>query len=78
MSGFAVCDGCGKGPRLLCSRCWKCKAECCECFVKKQQVAHCCNAECQWAGAVSDCLTPKHEPRELLCPVCNEVVEIDS
>ncbi len=32
----------------------------------------CMSDECGWVGLMSDCLHPKHDPDNLLCPKCHE------
>ena len=38
-------------------------------------VADCCNADCGWKGLASECVTPKHDTNEILCPKCHEITE---
>lgn len=35
----------------------------------------CRNDRCRWPGLSEDCVHPRHEPAELLCPDCCDVVE---
>jgi len=38
-------------------------------------VADCGNPECGWKGLASECVTPKHQLDEVLCPMCHDVTE---
>ena len=39
----------------------------------QEVMVYCCNAACQWSGAVSQMVHPKHQPTYWLCPECGEV-----
>lgn len=32
----------------------------------------CMSDVCSWAGLMSECVHPKHDPDNLLCPECHE------
>ena len=38
-------------------------------------IVECCNADCDWSGYSTDCVTFKHDQTYMMCPQCHEVVE---
>lgn len=71
-------------PRLLgyaecrCILTQYCDGECRPIFEGLSDLRCCANGDCNWRGMASETLQMKRGSPKLLCPVCNEVTELDS